>query len=91
MVTVIINSFTKKAPSRRCKNRIIHLKNSNGEWKEDNQLNALITDYFQSIFTSSNPTNALDFLEPLRGRITEPMNAELSKEFTREEIYFALN
>lgn len=42
------------------------------------------------MFSTSNSSCNADFLKPLEGRVTEPMNLELSKEFTREEIYKAL-
>lgn len=39
---------------------------------------------------TSNAISTVDFLDLLRGRVIDPMNAELSKDFTKDEIYQAL-
>lgn len=38
------------------------------------------------MFSSTEQDGSVDFLEPLRGRITTTMNDKLSSEFTKEEI-----
>lgn len=82
--------FHQKASTHIHKNKIQKLQNMDGKWKESNQLNDLIIDCFHSIFTTSNLSGSVDFLESLIGCVMEPMNDELSRDFTREEIYSAL-
>ena len=48
------------------------------------------TSYFESIYTSSNPSNINEVTVAIPTRVTEEMNAELVKNFRKEEIVFAL-
>lgn len=57
--------FHQKASNCRRKNRILKLQASNGEWKEGNQLEDLIVDYFQFLFSTSNSSGSLELLETL--------------------------
>lgn len=50
----------------------------------------LIVNYFNFIFSTSNQFGILEFLSSLVGRVTNPMNEDLRKEFTTEEIHKAL-
>lgn len=56
------------------------------EWKEGNQLDILIVDYFQSVFTTKGQEGPTDFLESVRGKISPSINEELPREFTSDEI-----
>lgn len=60
--------FHQKASSRRCKNIINKLQADIGEWKEGNQLDYLIVDYFQSKFSTTGIKGTKEFLEPLEVR-----------------------
>lgn len=82
--------FYQKASNQRCKNRITKLQNENGEWKEGNQLDNLLINYFQSMFSFNDQEEPMEFLEPFRGRVTVPMNEDLSRKFLKEEIVVAL-
>lgn len=42
------------------------------------------------MFSTSNSSDLVEFLKPLEGQVTKPMNLELSKEFARDEIYKTL-
>lgn len=46
--------FHQKVSSWRRKNRISRLQVDDGVWKEEDQLNKLVTDFFQSMFSSTN-------------------------------------
>lgn len=50
----------------------------------------LVTKYFQIMFSTSGMEGNMDFLKNLKGRVSNTMNEELSKEFTWEEIFRAL-
>lgn len=72
--------FHTKASNKRCKNRILKLHDENGEWKEGNQLDELIVDYFQSIVSASIQDGPMEFLETLEGCVTDTLNEDLSKD-----------
>lgn len=74
--------FHQKASSKRHMNHISRLQDDASVWKENDQLNSLVTDYFQSLFSSSHRETNMDFLTPLVDRVTPVMNVELSKVFT---------
>lgn len=45
-----------------------------------------ILNHFQTMFSSNGQVGSVDFLEPLRGRISTNMNDTVSGEFTNKEI-----
>lgn len=47
--------------------------------------------YFKALFATSTQITDLDFLEGLNGRISDNMNSELNKMFTKEEVCTTLN
>lgn len=53
-------------------------------------MDKVILGYFQSLFTSSRQSRDFDFLEGLKGRISEDMNEELTKTFTKKDVKIAL-
>lgn len=55
-----------------------------------NPCDNLIVTYFQDMFTTAEGTRVMDFLEPLRGWVTDTMNVELIRHSTKEEIFIAL-
>lgn len=75
--------FHQKAFSQHRNNYIQKLQNDTREWKEGNQVDTLILDYFQSIFTSIGHEGSMEFLKPLRGRVTTSMNDKLSRIYCR--------
>lgn len=82
--------FNAKALAWRRNFSIKRLQSNLGVWKEGEQVEALIIDYFKSLFLASNTTGILEFLLGLKGCVIESMNVELSKEYTSEEVYQAL-
>lgn len=58
-------------------------------WQKDLKIvEDVFSDYFKSIFSTSNPPNDLihKFLEPLPCKISKEMNVWLGRSFTREEV-----
>lgn len=53
-------------------------------------MDILIVDYFQSLFTTTDQTGPMEFLKPLEGWISDLMNMDLARDFTREEIFNTL-
>ena len=49
-----------------------------------------VVDFYQDLFTSSNPTNFETILEQIPHVVTEEMNSELMKEFLTQEVEVAL-
>lgn len=66
------------------------MKNHTGEWKEGQDYNKLINDYFKKLFTTSSPNQNWSFPDSLFGQVIEEMNRDLSKVFTREDVILAL-
>ena len=62
-----------------------------GRWCEDrdNIANAAVS-YFEDIYSTSNPSMVDEVTAAIPTMITEEMNTELSRCFTREEIVTAL-
>ena len=46
--------------------------------------------FYESLFTSSHPTDMHRVLEAVEPKVTSDMNQELIKDFTREEVDLAL-
>ncbi|GAV69578.1 hypothetical protein CFOL_v3_13079, partial [Cephalotus follicularis] len=68
--------FHSKASQRSLKNRIRGIRDD--------------SDYFQSIFSTSQPVNMQRVLDQVHGRVTVEMNEALMTGFTRNEIEIAL-
>lgn len=79
--------FHTKASNKRCKYRILKLHDENGEWKEGNQLDELIVDYFQSIVSASIQDGSMEFLETLDGCVTDTLNEDLSRDSRWRDLY----
>ncbi|XP_041027096.1 uncharacterized protein LOC121267314 [Juglans microcarpa x Juglans regia] len=58
---------------------------------EEEGRDRVILDFFKSLFTASNQTASLNFLNGLARRITDDMNASLTQEFKAEEVTQPLN
>ena len=64
---------------------------SMGVWhEEDGEMEAIILDYFKSIFSSDYWANFNESLRAIEERISQEMNNELLKEFMPEEVWRAL-
>ena len=83
--------FHSKASQRFRRNRILGLKNNQNVWcTEESQIKNIAVDYYQSLFSSSSPSELEKILEKIQTSVTEPMNLTLLKDFNREEVESAL-
>ncbi|XP_050285288.1 uncharacterized protein LOC126724903 [Quercus robur] len=83
--------FHARASERRRKNTILGLWNDNGEWCESKEsITAVAISYFENIYSTSFPTGIEEITNVVPRRVTEEMNAELTKVFTRDEVTKAL-
>jgi hypothetical protein len=84
--------FHSFASERKKHNRIKHLKLEDGSVVEgEAEMAAVVTNYFNELFTSSAGHRMNELLEHVVHRVTPEMNDMLLREFTREEVKDALN
>ena len=57
---------------------------------DDKQIGDKLVEYFKQIFTSSSPTNFDQILQGIDIKVTLSMNFDLTREFTTDEVEFAL-
>ena len=70
--------FHTRASHRFRKNVILGIEDSHGEWKvEQNDIGVVLINFYQELFTSSNPTLHDAVLDQIPHVITEEMNKEL--------------
>ena len=68
------------------------LEDEFGVWTEDeDQMGSLVSTYFDTMFTTSNPTGFEEILNGLVPTVTEEMNNSLNKPYTAEEVLKALH
>ena len=83
--------FRSKASERRRRNYIKGLYNRKGRWCiNHSSMVDTVVDFYQDLFTSSNPTNFETILEEIPHVVIEEMNSELMKEFLTQEVEVAL-
>ena len=83
--------FHSKASQRFRRNQILGLKNNQNVWcTEESQIKNIAVDYYQSLFSSSSPSELEKILEKIQTSVTESMNLTLLKDFNREEVESAL-
>lgn len=82
--------FHSKASHRRRKNVITGVKDDQGVWKEWENKDKVVMDYFKVLFTSSKTERDTEVLDGTSGKIIVEMNKELTKEFTKDKIKVAL-
>ena len=62
------------------------------KWYEhEKDITRVFLNYFERIFTSSNPTSMETIFQAMESKIGDDDNANLLKEFTEEEIKVALD
>ena len=84
--------FHAMASSRRRNNLILKVRDERNIWQmQEERIVAVFLEYFNSIFTTSTPTEMKYIFEKVEGRITEDMNGMLMKEFTKEEVRSTLD
>lgn len=82
--------FHGKTSQRFRRNTVKRLRNSSGVWCEgDKQVANLFIQYFRQLFTISN-LSQIDVLGSISRVVTESMNSELLRAFTRQEVDVAL-
>ena len=83
--------FHARVSKRRKLNMITGIWDKHGQWCEDKDsiANAAIT-YFENIYSTSNLNLIDEVTVAIPTIVTDEMNMELSKNFTREEIVTAL-
>lgn len=65
--------------------------NCNDFWQEDEkEIERVFVDFYTDLFTSSNPSNFVDIVDAVQPKVTDAMNAYLTKEFQAEEVHRAL-
>ena len=57
---------------------------------EESQIKNIVVDYYESLFSSSSPSELEKILEKVQPLVTEPINLTLLKDFSREEVELAL-
>ena len=83
--------FHTKATQRRRRNSIKGLFEEAGQWcTNQNQIVDIAVNYYQHLFTSSNPDNLEEVLAEIPQKVTEEMNEALTALFTAEEVEKAL-
>ncbi|XP_042974784.1 uncharacterized protein LOC122306423 [Carya illinoinensis] len=82
--------FHSKASTRRRKNSIMQLQDESGCWQKGDQMDALITEYFQNLFTAADWVDMGDILSGVEARVTAEMNEDLLKPYVAEEVELAL-
>lgn len=61
------------------------------EWcTQSDQISAIFLDYYQQLFTSSNPAKLEADLDSITQTVTEDMNSILNSEFQAQEVENAL-
>ena len=68
-----------------------------GIWNDDDiwceskeSIVAAVVSYFEKIYSTSSPSGIREVVDALPRCVTEDMNAELTKVFTRDEVIKAL-
>ncbi|KAL0003813.1 hypothetical protein SO802_011374 [Lithocarpus litseifolius] len=83
--------FHHRASKRKKKYTILGIKDENGTWCDTNETIAgAAIQYFKDIYTSSQPSCFNDVIGAIPSRVTNEMNEELIKEFTKDEVLTAL-
>ena len=84
--------FHCRANQRNTHNFIVGLEDELGVWTEDeDQMGRLASSYFDTVFTTSNPTGFDEILSGLIPTVTDEMNNSLNKPYTTEEVLKALH
>ena len=83
--------FHQRASQRRRKNNIVGVFDGGGQWHETEEGIARVAeDYFQELFTTSNPTIIELVVENVDRVVTPLMNQQLLQPYTAEEVKKAL-
>uniref|UniRef100_A0A2N9GXY8 Reverse transcriptase domain-containing protein n=1 Tax=Fagus sylvatica TaxID=28930 RepID=A0A2N9GXY8_FAGSY len=83
--------FHECASQRKRKNEIKRLQSQDGAWvSEKEELGGLVNNYFQNLFTTSNPVGVNQVVNLVDRVVTEDMNRWLMRDFEALEVRQAL-
>jgi hypothetical protein len=83
--------FHGRASQRRRRNRIVGLRDEDGNWRDSSEeVVAILTRYYESIFQTSLPDQIDNAVRYVPNVITQSMNANLDREFSASEVDQAL-
>uniref|UniRef100_A0A2N9HU49 CCHC-type domain-containing protein n=1 Tax=Fagus sylvatica TaxID=28930 RepID=A0A2N9HU49_FAGSY len=83
--------FHESASQRKRTNTILGLWDRDHHWQTNPaEIAQVAVDYFNRIFSSSNPQAIDEVVHEVEGVVTSSMNAELLKPFVKEEVQNAL-
>ena len=83
--------FHNWATQRFRRNNISELRPLDGSLVSgDENVSTLIVEYYQLLFTSSNPSDIKEVMQHTNRRVDDTMNAELISEFIKAEVEVAL-
>ncbi|PNX92710.1 ribonuclease H [Trifolium pratense] len=84
--------FHNKASQRSKVNEIKKIKDEDGVWwRGDQNVERVLINYFEDLFTSSNPSNIEATCEVVQGKLSEEHKAWCETDFSREEIKEAID
>lgn len=79
--------FHGSVQRKRAQNKVFSLIDESGvEQFSNGSKGNIVVDYFQKLFTSSQPQDASTLLDGMTPRVTQAMNVELTKPITNAEI-----
>ena len=68
------------------------MRNESNVWcSEDSQIKEIATQYYQTLFSLTHPTEFDAVLEAVQPSVTQEMNDQLLKPFSRDEVETAIN
>ena len=83
--------FHCRANQRNRHNLILGLEYETGNWVEDEgQMGKVVQDYFESMFTSSNPSGYDEILEGMQPAISDASPLKLGRDFQADEVHNTL-
>ncbi|KAK9998773.1 hypothetical protein SO802_018376 [Lithocarpus litseifolius] len=83
--------FHAKASNRHQRNTILRIRDSEDNWQDDEgEISRIFVEYFENLFTSSQPVVSAELLGALYTKVTDGMNARLLREFQASEVEKAL-
>ena len=86
-----IRYFHSQASHRFRRNQIDSLENENGELcSDEDDISSILVDYYQQLFTSSNPAMVDAIVDKIPCSTSDEMNEKLLAKFKREEVVVAL-
>ena len=84
--------FHEKASNRKQRNTIMGIMDESDTWHEnEDKVVDIITGYYQSLFTTSQPVICQEFLDAIQPGVTPQMNHMLTRDFTAAEVKKALD